>query len=276
MFSSVGDDGAIIIWNGMLLADVEPVPLKGRMVLRATFSPDSRTLAASTAETPVTLLDLQSRRWRELQDPIGSSTGAGCLVFDPDGKTLVVGENSGKISIWDTVSARRQATLSGHPDHISALALAPDGQTLASSGSERVVRIWDLRTHQERALIPSSGAVIGALVFSADSRWLALADGFRSAVRIWDMDALAECAILSGAGGMVEKLAISPDGRILVAADLRGGVALWNLVTFELSPTRLTHNGVSALAFAPDGRTLATGGFDGSIHLWDWPFENGD
>jgi WD40 repeat protein len=275
LFSSVGVDGSIVIWNNDSPPDNQPMPPAHGSVRCAALSPDGETFAVASTTAPVALLDLRSRRWHDLGDSTGSSPRATSLAFAPDGTTCAVAEQGGRVSLWDVTNGRRFSTLCAHPDYIAALAFAPDGQTLAASGRDRGVRIWDLPAGGEHFLFANPGAATTALVFSPDGRLLVLADRSRPVVRLWDMTTLTERAILSGPAGVVTSVAISPDGRTLAAASSLGSVSFWNLATLELSPKRLRHAGVWALALAPDGHTLATGGFDGTIHLWDWPIDDG-
>jgi WD40 repeat protein len=274
LFSSVGVDGSVVIWNNDSPPDDQPMPRAQGSVRCAAFSPDGRTFAVASTTAPVALLDLRERRWRDLGGSIGSSPRATSLAFAPDGTTCAVAELGGRVSLWDVTNGRRQATLSTHRDFIVALAFAPDGQTLAASGRDHGVRIWDLPAGREHFVIANPGAAITALVFSPDGRLLVLADWSRPDIRLWDMTTFSERAILRGPAGVVTSVAISPDGRTLAAAGCLGSVSFWNLATLELSPKRLRHAGVRALAFAPDGHTLATGGFDGAILLWDWPIHD--
>ena len=276
MFSSVGVDGSMVIWNQGSPPDIEPVPPAPGSVRCTAFSADSGTFAVASTTEPLALLDLRSHRWHNLVDPSGTSTRATAVAFAADGTTCAVAEHGGSVSLCDLASGCRRSTLDTHRDYIAALAFAPDGQTLACSGRDRGVRIWDLPAGREHFVISNPGAAITALVFSPDGRSLVLADCSRPFVRLWDTTTFSERAILSGPAGAVTSVAIGPDGGTLAAAGSLGWVSFWNLATLELSPKRLRHAGVRALAFAPDGHTLATGGFDGTIHLWDWPNPGGE
>ena len=273
----------VVHWRRPLDRDLEQQLAAGhradaagtRSVLCAAFSPNSRILAVGSSTVPVALLDLNSRQWHNLSDANGSTAGATCLAFTPDGTTCAIAEQGGRIALWDVANDRRLATLGEHPDFVGELVFAPDGQTLATSGHDRRVRIWDVRYagNDSRFRVRRSSAA--SLVFSPDGRWLLVGDELQPVIRIWDMDTLSECATLTGRTGVITTLAISPDGCTLAAANHQGWVSFWNLRTLELRPKRLQHAGVSALAFAPNGRTLATGGLDGAIHLWDWPISDG-
>ena len=225
-------------------------------------------LATATATATVALYDLVNHETRTLDDTNGWTKGAACLAFSPDGATLAVGQEDGRITLWDAATRCNRSTLAGHQEFVAALAYAPDGRALASSGGEGTTRIWDLPAGQERSVITSPKTVYAALAFSRDSSLLCLGSPTSSAVRLWDLTTGVERAALEGATGGVLAVDTSPDGITLAAADNQGTITFWNLATLRVRPRRLTHAGVRALAFTPDSNALATGGFDGTIHLW--------
>jgi WD40 repeat protein len=266
--SSVGVDGSIAIWD---LAARPRFPLSSAglgQVRCAAFSPDNRFLARSSPARAVALCELVGDEPRILRDLPASSAGAACIAFAPDGATLAVGQQDGKIMLWDTASGYLRSTLEGHTNFVASIAFAPSGALLASSSADRSVRIWDLTTNRQRVVTsPPNTSVVQ--VFSSDGRFLAQCDQVNPVVRLCDTASGAERAVLHGPAGAVLAVAISPDGNTLAAADFQGTVNFWDLATLKTRPKRVAHPGVRTLAFAPDGHALATGGFDGTIHLWD-------
>ena len=164
-----------------------------------------------------------------------------------------MGQDAGRITLWDVATRTVRSELGGHSEVVSSLAYSPDGQVLASSGGDRSVRLWDVAAGRERRVIPGQPGMLVALAFAPDGRTLALADQRSEAVRLWDLAAGAERAGLYGAEGSVLALAISPEGRTLAAADYHGGVHFWELATGRLERSRLEHPGVQTLAFARMG-----------------------
>jgi WD40 repeat protein len=75
------------------------------------------------------------------------------LAVAPDGSWLAAAGQDGSVRIWDAVTGRKRATLSGHTGPVRAVAVAPDGSWLAAAGRDGSVRIWDLATNGITAIM---------------------------------------------------------------------------------------------------------------------------
>jgi WD40 repeat protein len=271
LLSSVGMDGSIVVWGPTGCIEHPFFPDGPGQIRAAAFSFDNRVLATGNLNEPVALHDIVGRTSRGLDDRAESTIAAACVAFAPDGAILAVGQQDGRISLWDVRTTCRRGALEGHADFVTALAFSRDGTTLVSSSGDRTVRVWDVANGRERLSIPARDRTFGTLSVSPDGRLLALGDRVSPVVRLWDLSSGQENDSLRGANGAVVALAVSPDGTTLAAADLQGFVTFWDVPSRTIGPKRLKHSGVHTLAFAPDGHALATGGFDGTIHIWGFP-----
>lgn len=220
-----------------------------------------------------------------------------CLVFAPDGKTLVAGggfrDVPGEIKVWDLATRSERALLRGKQNGVYALAFAPDGRTLAGTSFDQVVTLWDVARGRELASIPVPMADSLTTVLSGDGQTLALAgwDKDRRKMLLWRVASDLEGRFVAGSGpvtfsangrrlalwrlapaspsadaGCAEDPCTSPPSR---PADL----PVVQVQDLQIGREMLTlpgHQGlVWGLAFSPDGHLLASGGFDETVKVWE-------
>ncbi len=134
--------------------------------------------------------------------PSGRSTGRdlvqgdeiGALAFTADGSTLAVGDQTGRVHLWDGGTGegggsgeggalgRRTGILRNvfpapvgtTPEGIAALAFSADGRTLAVAGDAGSLQLWDVGTQQPLSSAPltTPGEAVTSLAFSADGSTL--------------------------------------------------------------------------------------------------------
>ena len=123
-------------------------------------------------------------------------------VFLNDSRTLVTGDNAGRVVVWDIEHGNIISSWQAHPSGIRAVALAPDGRTLATGGYEKAVTLWHTATWRSMLTINNPAEVM-ALAFSHDGQILAIgggagelgggaADGNFCITRLWRAPSLEE------------------------------------------------------------------------------------
>src|SRR5262249_15137940 len=109
------------------------------------FSPDGRTLAASTNHGT-----LSSWEWDPGRDTIRPrwAVSSACnrmmnsVAFSSDGSSIATGGTCAEL--WDAGTGRLRRTLGGEQGYVNALAFCPDGLRLAALHLPRgVVVLWD-------------------------------------------------------------------------------------------------------------------------------------
>jgi hypothetical protein len=102
------------------------------------------------------------------------------FALSPDGKLMVTGTYSGRVSVWNLQTGKRLYSLDNKGEHPSIIAISPNGKLLAV-GDDRhgTVRLWDLETGKELVTVqglPGADSKVwsrGSLTFSPDSLILA-------------------------------------------------------------------------------------------------------
>jgi hypothetical protein len=125
---------------------------------------------------------------------------------------------------------------------VVALAFAPDGRGLVTAVSnEKFTRgemvLWEVATGKERCRFPLKGAGLrAALAVSPDGRFLAFADGARSAedwvdsptIHLRDLATGKELRRFTGQRGEVLALAFTPDGTRLASGSKDTTALVWD------------------------------------------------
>jgi WD40 repeat protein len=209
------------------------------------------------------------------------------VAFSPDGTTLISGNSSGSIRVWDVASrTERRKALHGHTQRVTSLSFTPDGKTLASASDDGTIVLWDMISGVQSHLIsgdevphrdvgkdPAPGVVglpdrqVKAVAFSPDGKTLAFGGDW---LVLWDA-AARKTRLSLKASGPVQCLQFTADGkRVAVGGDR--GIVLWDVETGKETAVVYERGKGStplSLSLSPDGKAVAWAGDDQDVFLWD-------
>ncbi len=232
-----------------------------------TFSPDGSALFAVSSDKAC-LWDVETGRKRRVWK-LKSSIMCGAL--SKDGRTAVLAENGPQIHVFNAVTGRQTAQLSGAMNRSYAVALSPDGRRAASGDGGDVI-LWDLAAAKPLRRWQQSGEFIKTLRFSPDGKRLVIADS-DGEMSIHRPDGGAPSVPLEGGTGFRGWLVFSPDGRTLAgscevpfAGGHRSSLRFWDSSTGRA--LRVIPGSFNAGAFSPDGRWLAVSGLE-EVSVYD-------
>lgn len=134
----------------------------------------------------------------------------GALAFGADGSLLAVGDQTGRVALWDGEVRHRAGVLRNvfpaptgdTPEAVTALAVSPDGATLAVGGDAGSLQLWDVATRQPLGgPLTTPGEQLDSLAFGADGRTL-YAGGAHVPLQRYAVDpARAVAKVCARAGG---------------------------------------------------------------------------
>ncbi|KQX26818.1 hypothetical protein ASD97_37970 [Streptomyces sp. Root63] len=159
------------------------------------FSTDGTLLAAATDMGTVRLWQVGRGIRPTPAGDINVTRGsnASALAFGPRDRTLLVGDGSGSLTLWDVSRLRqpvRKAASARHTEAIGGLAVHPDGSLAATTSRDGHVRLWDVSAPTRPAEVSSlsiSGIYRSATVgFSPDGRLLAVSTELGT--QLWTVD----------------------------------------------------------------------------------------
>jgi WD40 repeat protein len=150
------------------------------------------------------------------------------VAFSPDGKSLVVGGQTGaagEVSMWEVGTGKLKHALETGK-YVNAVAFSPDGTLVAAATGGETVHVWDVAKGEEVVALKGSSGWHGSVAFAPDGRTVA-AGGSDGKVRLWDARTGELLATLKGHGAEVFAVAIAPDGKTLASTGQDQTVRLW-------------------------------------------------
>ena len=273
---------------------------------RFMLSQDGTLLVTADAHGTVAVRETKNAKQLRLVTT-GYTKPFTALAFSHDGKTIVSGDSTSNLQLWDTHTGTKQNTIKAAANKIEGLAFATDNVTLTAVNDQEDIMQWDITTSKQVAAhtLPNTNISISTslfddntrcqfkgVVFTPNSEKLAVKNmekdrinPFDKTIDIWDITTdkpprhLIEFVVRWG------PIALTPDGSILASgSDSHAATDLWNTHTGKRIATlktpgnwinnllvrlRLRHSSIYALAFTLDGETLAVGTRDKHIQLWN-------
>jgi WD40 repeat protein len=194
---------------------------------------------------------------------------AASLALSPDGQYLAIGDESGRIWLWDISSGEMVREYVGHSQFIQAIRFSADGRYLLSGSNDTTARLWDVASGETIRTFGGHGGEVRDVAISRDGSLVATAGDDRIA-RVWSLRASPIGVQFAGPLGIARQASFSPDGKRIVTANADGNARIWDTTTGQLLLTLAGHTDeVRGAVFSPDGEWVLTGSADGTARLWD-------
>ncbi|MCL2347778.1 MAG: protein kinase [Planctomycetaceae bacterium] len=222
-------DLSLRLWNVATKETIRKFDEKIRSVNSVIFSPNARTVAASTALGHVYLIDPVTGK--TLQSWVAHEGSANSVRFSRDGRYLVTGGDDGKVRIWDMTDKKlRSFEIAENISPITAVWPTTTLSRIAAASRDGVIRWFGVGRKPEKSLFEWKGhlAAITSLVMTPDDRWI-ISGSKDKTVRIWDVKTQKTAKSLVLHTGSVTDIALDLSASRLLSAGEDGTVRLWNI-----------------------------------------------
>lgn len=208
-----------------------------------------------------------------LAKPLGQSP---VIAMSPDQQQVAVGDQDGRLLLWNIHDGRLQQALFTVPDAIEVIAFSGDGGTLAEGRQNGCVRLWDLRSdYGPEVFATTSGWPLKALAISPNKQLLAGGDEAGS-LYVWRLASGEQLHQIAAHGAAITAIAFSPCSRWLTTCGDDCAAIEWESSTGEplrRFQGRLT-NWLGTVAYLPTMtgtgvQAVVVGRDEGHLVIWD-------
>ena len=299
LVASSGFSGVLWMWDGEA-DETETASELGHYITGLQWSPNGMSLAVLSEQSPVTVLDMESRQSRKENVRSFGDASTTSLAWSPDGARVAIGSGT-QCSILDSATGEEVKKLSGA---CLSMAWSPDGKQLATTGSSYAVQIWDVEAGKVAAPVPATASRLAwdrasQRLFCLYTTQLTVYDpaekkvvltipaaliqppywcvgrpmvtGLMTAkLSLWDANTARHLCDLSGHTSTISAVSWPRDGKTLASASSDKTLRIWNVGTGETMHTLTGHTAtVTDVAWSPNGKVLASAGSDKTVRIWD-------
>lgn len=264
-------DGKARIWDTQT-GNMELLQLaQGLWNSGSAFTPDGELLAIVIPPNSIQLWNLATRERVATQD-ISAASNITTLEFSPTGKSLFMGDDTGKVWKLDPSNLAAADLLLDTGAPVTSMASDNQAKYLATTFlNDPLSRIyvWDLGIGAPRAtILEGHSDSIVSLAFNRTGTRLVSASRDRTA-RIWDVTPGKPPLVLLGHSNLLNSATFSGDGEFILSAADDQSAKIWDAQTgLEVFSLR-GHTGLVRSAFySQDGTQIATVSDDGSVRIF--------
>lgn len=183
------------------------------------------------------------------------------IDLSPDGKTMAVAAETGRILLCDIASGNITKDFAAHSAPARSLVFK-DANTLFTCGNDQIVAAWDVESGKNLWSLHVHGRNVKSIKISGDGKKLITAsnDGTSSVLPATREKPRDELLHLNHCANYVNDAAFSPDGRLCATGGADSNVKLWDGETGQFKKEVNVGEPLASVNFSPDGKMAIAGG----------------
>jgi len=267
-FAVASDDNRVWVWETE--TGQEKLRLRhDHFVQKVRVSKNGRWIASSGFDRTLRIWDAASGS-QMMQIPLDAE-GSG-LAFNADSTRIAVGDQKGKLSLWDTSYLLARLNSIEFPEYVHEALFSSSNEWMIANTDERLVwqfpadQILDITSTEQGASIINAEALTYDLAISHDSKWVVAGERDKNRAILYNLE--TETTYFLNHGSKVFGVDFSPDNSFVATAGENAKVAVWNVSSGEQEFSLENPSSVLSVSFQAGGTHLAAGMHD-KIIIWD-------
>ncbi len=196
----------------------------------------------------------------------GLTSNSMSIAFSPDGQMLAIGEEDGRVWLWDAVQDRPLSELPWRGQGVTFVGFTGDGETLVAGGGE-LVMAFDVDKRREQIAIDLGANLTHASLSPAEP---IIATATHGRTTLYDLATGESLHDLELGHTRPYDLAFSPDGTMIACAAANRRISFFSADDgHEIGEAIQVDFLVRAVTFTPDGASILLGGHGGVIETYN-------
>ncbi len=271
-----GDDATVRVWNLSTLTCIHEFSAQTSRIWSVDFQRqgDRLLLAAGGDKQRLMLWQIEENQTEEkpearlIRTYRGYTNSLRAVAYLSD-RRVIGGGDGGDLTVWDTESGDRTATLPRHQGRIWSVAVDQQNARIASASDDCTIRLWDATNGQCLTTLTGHNSWVRAVAFSKRGRFLA-SGGDDCTLRIWNPLSGFCLKVLPPASHWIRTVSFSPtNNRYIISGGDDQAVRRWDRKEGTYETFAQHGHRVCSVAYSPDGKFVASGGDNAAVILWD-------
>jgi WD40 repeat protein len=260
------DDGTLSLWNIGVQELTHNFDGHRAQITGTLFNQAQQLIISASRDNTLRVWSLDTGL---VVQEFSSSNPITSLALSPDGVTVLTGDSTGVLRLWNVETGQFRLFSGRHDGIVLSNVFNSDGRLALSTSSDGTARLWDV----------DEGKLVG--IYTGHSNWVTLGfflpDGTNAmtgswdgTLQRWDTQTLRTIEAVTEHSALAETLLANASGRPTLGGDANTLANLWEIMydpSVYIPPEILAS--VTVIAFTPDGQLILTGHRDGKVRVWN-------
>ncbi len=180
--------------------------------------------------------------WNDTESIIRTPYNNRSVVFSNDEKRILVGHETGEITVWDVLTKNKVLEIEADPRWLKSAVFTTQDSKIMTVGHDSTAKLWDAETGVLLQAFSTRKNFISLAQIDRTGRHIVLCDYASSTPTVWDANSGKLIARLVGHSDTVLYVTFDNSGSKVVTTSADGTVKMWDLEQAITQATTSVHD----------------------------------